>query len=163
MVKQAKPIPDPYQAVTPYLVVRGAARAIEFYQRAFGAKELSRSPGPDGKLMHAEVQIGDSIVMLCDEMPQMKGWVAPPSLGGTTVALHIYTEDVDALFQRAVSAGAKPSLPLMDAFWGDRYGKVTDPFGHEWSLATHQRDLTPEEVQKGSQAFFAQMGKASAS
>jgi uncharacterized glyoxalase superfamily protein PhnB len=164
MAKQANPIPERYRTVTPYLVVRGAARAIEFYKRAFGAEELSRSPGPDGQLLvHAELRIGDSTIMLCDEMPQMERWVSPSSLGGTTVALAIYTEDVDSLYQRAVSAGAKPSMPLWDAFWGDRTGKVTDPFGHEWSLATHMQDLTPEEVRKGAEAFFASMGKAPAS
>ena len=154
-----KAIPDGYRAVTPYLVVRGAAKAIEFYKKAFGAIEVSRSDGQGGLLMHAEVRIGDSRIMLCDEMPQMKGWLAPPSLGGTTVALHIYTEDVDSLFQRAVAAGAKPTMPLWDAFWGDRYAKVNDPFGHEWSLATHKRDMTPEEIKKGAKAFFAQIAK----
>ena len=109
--------------------------------------------------MHAQVRIGNSLVMLCDELPEMRGWVAPSSLGGTTVALHIYTEDVDALFQRAVSAGAKPTMPLWDSFWGDRYAKVNDPFGHEWTLATHTKDLTAEEIKKGAEAFFAQLAK----
>ena len=110
--------------------------------------------------MHAEIRIGNSKVMLCDEMPQMRGWVSPPSIGGTTVALHIFTEDVDALYNRAVSAGGRPTMPVMDAFWGDRYGKLNDPFGHEWSLATHKLDLTPEEIKNGAEAFFARMVKS---
>ncbi len=156
----AKPIPDGYRTVTPYLVIRGAAGAIEFYKKAFGAVEVSRSAGPGELLMHALIRIGDSLVMLCDEMPQMRGWLAPPSLGGTTVALHLYTEDVDSLFQRAVAAGAKATMPPWDSFWGDRYAKVNDPFGHEWSLATHKQDMTPEEIKKGADAFFAQIAKS---
>ena len=109
--------------------------------------------------MHAELRIGDSIVMLCDEFPGMERWVAPDSLKGTTAALHLYVEDADAAFARALGADATVSMPLMDAFWGDRYGKLTDPFGHEWSIATHKHDYTPEEVQKNAEAFFAQLPK----
>jgi PhnB protein len=156
MKKAAQAIPEGYRTVTPYLVVRGAARAIEFYKRAFGAQELSRSPGPDGLLMHAALKFGDSMVMLCDEMPQMQRWVSPESLNGTTTAVHLFVEDADAVFARAMQAGAKVSLPLMDTFWGDRFGKLTDPFGHEWSIATHQYDYTPEEMRKAAEAFFAQ-------
>ncbi|MGI0149294.1 MAG: VOC family protein, partial [Thermoplasmata archaeon] len=103
-----------------------------------------------------------SMIMLCDEMPQMRGWVSPSSLNGTTVALHIYSEDVDQVYDRAVKAGAKPTMPLMDAFWGDRYGKLSDPFGHEWTLATHKQDLTPEEIKKGADEFFSKMMKSHA-
>ena len=152
-------IPEGFHTVTPHLVVRGAARTIEFYKKAFGGQEISRSPGPGGLLMHAEVRIGDSAVMLCDEFPQMERWVAPDSLKGTTTALHLYVEDADAVFARAIAAGAKVSMPLMDAFWGDRYGRLTDPFGHEWSIATHKHDYTPEEIRKNAEAFFAQLPK----
>ena len=160
MAKQAKPIPDGYHAVTPHLVVREAAKAIEFYKKAFGAEEMARMPGPDGKLvMHAQLKIGDSIVMLGDEFPQMQRWVSPQQLKGTTIALHLYVKDVDQAFKRAVDAGATVSMPVMDTFWGDRYGRVTDPWGHEWSLATHKRDLTLDEIAKGAQAFFANIGQ----
>lgn len=156
MAGKAKPIPDGFRTITPHLVLRDADAAIAFYKKAFGAEELTRMPGPDGKLvMHAAIKIGDSIVMLCDEFPGMKRWVAPPSLNGTTIAIHLYVEDVDAVYKRAVNAGCKPSMPVMDTFWGDRYGKLTDPFGHEWSVATHKQDLTPEEVQKGAAEFFS--------
>lgn len=156
---KVRAIPEGYHTVTAYLVVRGAARAIEFYKRAFGAVERKRMEGPGGLLMHAEVSIGDSVVMLCDEFPEMERWVAPESLNGTTTALHLYVEDADAVFERAIAAGAKVSMPLMDAFWGDRYGKLTDPFGHEWSVATHRHDYTPEEMRKNAEAFFAQFSK----
>ena len=160
MATQAKPIPDGFHALTPHLVVREAAKAIEFYKKAFGAEEIARMAAPDGKfVMHAELKIGDSIVMLGDEFPQMQRWVAPQSLKGTTIALHMYVKDVDAAFKRAVDAGATVSMPVMDAFWGDRYGRVTDPWGHEWSLATHKQDLTPEQIAKGAEAFFANIGK----
>ena len=156
---KVRAIPEGFATVTPHLVVRGAAKAIEFYKQAFGAQEVGRSPGPGGLLMHATVKIGNSAVMLVDEFPQMERWVSPDALKGTTVALHLYVEDADAVFARAVTAGAKVSMPLMDAFWGDRYGKLTDPFGHEWTVAAHQHDYTPEEVQKKAQEFFAQLPK----
>lgn len=160
MAKQAKPIPDGFHAVTPHLVVREAAKAIEFYKKAFGAEEIAKIPGPDGKsVMHAELKFGDSIVMLGNESPQMQRWVSPQQLKGTTIALHLYVKDVDQAMQRAVGAGATVSMPAMDAFWGDRYGRVTDPFGHEWSLATHKQDLTHDEITKGAHAFFANIGE----
>ncbi len=160
MGKPAKPIPDGYHGVTPHLVIREAAKAIEFYKKAFGAEERARMPGPDGKcIMHAEIKIGDSIVMLGEEFPQMQRWVSPQQLKGTTIALHLYVKDVDAAFERAVDAGATASMPVMDTFWGDRYGRVTDPWGHEWSLATHKQDLTMDEISQGAQAFFANIGK----
>ncbi len=151
-----QPIPEGFHTITPHLVVRNADQAIEFYKRAFGAEELARMPGPDGKcVMHAELKIGDSVFMLCDEMPETKRWLAPESLKGTTFAVHLYVNDVDAAFDRAVSAGATPSMPVMDTFWGDRYGKLTDPFGHSWSVATHVRDVPLEEMDKAAQEMFA--------
>jgi uncharacterized glyoxalase superfamily protein PhnB len=157
-MSQAQPIPEGFHALTPHLLVADAAGAIKFYGEAFGAEERYRMPGPGGKgIMHAEISIGDSIVMLCDEMPMMEYWRSPSSVKGTTVCLHLYVEDVDLAFQRAVTAGAKVSMPVMDTFWGDRYGKVTDPFGHEWSLATHVEDLTPEEMTAGAEKFFSSM------
>lgn len=146
MSSKVKPIPDGYHTVTPYLVIRGASEAMNFYKKAFGAKELFRMPGPDGKkVMHAEMQIGDSIVMLSDEFPEMGGH-SPQALNGSPVGIFLYVDDVDAVFNRAVAAGAKPEMPVQDMFWGDRYGKFTDPFGHRWSVATHKEDLSPEEI-----------------
>ncbi len=160
MAKAAHAIPPGFRTVQPHLVVRGAARAIEFYQRAFGAEEVSRAPMPGGDLlMHAEVRIGDSIVMLVDELPQMRYWVSPQQLQGTSVGISLHVEDADAWFERAVAAGCEVSLPIMDAFWGDRYAKVRDPFGHEWEIVTHQEDLTPEAMAERAQAFFAQLAK----
>ncbi len=156
MAKKAKPIPEGHHSIAPYLVTKGAEKAIEFYKKAFGAQELYRMPGPDGKILHAEVRIGDSIVMLSDDFPEMKT-SSPSALGGTPVRIMLYTEDVDAVFQRAVAAGAKAEMPPQDMFWGDRYGKVVDPFGHRWDLATHKEDLTREEVQKRQNEFFAKM------
>jgi len=154
----AKPIPDGYHTLTPYMTVRDAARAIEFYKQAFGATEKGVMKGPDGKVMHAELKIGDSIVMLADEFPQF-GSVAPPSSGSGT-GLHIYTEDVDSAFDRAVTAGATVEMPVMDMFWGDRYGKLVDPFGHKWSIATHKKDMSPEEIETAQEEFMSQMKKS---
>ena len=160
MTKRAKSIPEGYHTITPHLVVRGAGRAIEFYERAFGAEELMRMPGPDGKsIMHAELRIGDSIVFLSDEFPDM-GCRSPQSLGGTATALHLYVEDVDAAFKRAVEAGATVRMPVADMFWGDRYAKIADPFGHEWGMGTHKENLTPDEIRKRAEAFFANMPKS---
>jgi len=142
-----KAIPEGYHAVTPYLTVRGAARAIEFYQRAFGATERMRMPGPGGKLMHAEIQIGDSILMLSDENLEM-GVKSPEELGGAPGSLFLYVDDVDAVVARAVKAGATLAMAPQDMFWGDRFGRVVDPFGHPWGIATHKEDLTPEEIGK---------------
>ncbi|HOB33122.1 MAG TPA: VOC family protein, partial [Verrucomicrobiota bacterium] len=143
MSKSVKPVPDGYHTVTPYLVVQDAARAIDFYTKAFGAQEICRMPAPDGKkVMHAEVQIGTSRVMLADEFPE-GGWLAPQN-GTSPVTIHLYVEDADATFNQAVSAGAQVRMPLADTFWGDRFGTITDPFGHSWSIATHKEDLTPE-------------------
>lgn len=148
------PIPRGYHTVTPHLTVRGAARAIAFYKRAFGARERERMTTPDGRgIMHAEIQIGDSIVFLADEFPGM-GSRAPQTLGATTGSLHLYVGNVDRAFQRAVAAGATVRMPVTDMFWGDRYAKVADPFGHEWGLATHKEDLSAREVRRRAQEFF---------
>jgi uncharacterized glyoxalase superfamily protein PhnB len=151
---KAPPIPKGYHVVTPSIVVRGAAKAIEFYKKAFGAKELNRMEGPGGKLMHAEIKIGDSIVMLSDEFPEM-GSSSPETVGGTPSSLMIYTRDVDALFNQAVAAGAKVSMPIADMFWGDRYGRVKDPFGHDWQLATHKENVTPKEMARRAAAAMS--------
>lgn len=142
-----KPVPDGYHTVTPYLVVRDAAAAIAFYAKAFGAEELFRMPGPGGVVMHAELKLGDSIVMLGEESPQM-GTSAPQTIGGSPVSLMVYLNDVDASFARAAQAGCTVEMPPTDMFWGDRYGKLQDPFGHHWSLATHQEDVSPEDMAK---------------
>jgi PhnB protein len=142
-----KPIPEGYHTVTPYLIVKGAAQALDFYQRALGARESVRMPGPEGKIMHAEIEIGDSKIMLADEFPQM-GAVSPQSLGGTPVGICLYVPDADALYQRAVTAGAKVERPLQNQFYGDRSGTVIDPYGHKWTIATHIEDVAPEEMQR---------------
>jgi len=159
MTKRVKAIPEGFHTVTPHLTVRGAAQAIDFYRRAFGAQEVMRMPGPDGKtIMHADLRIGDSHVFLNDEMPDM-GCPSPQSLGGIASMFHLYVEDVDAAFKRAVAAGAQVRMPVADMFWGDRYGKVVDPFGHEWGIGTHKEDLSPDEIRTRGQAFFAQMAQ----
>lgn len=142
-----QPIPAGYHNVTPYLIVRNAAAAIEFYKKAFNAVELMRFPGPGGKIMHAEVKIGDSPVMLADEMPD-EGHVSPQSLGGVGVSMMLYVEDVDKQFAQAVSAGATAKRPVQDQFYGDRSGTLVDPFGHVWTLGTHKEDLSMDEVKK---------------
>jgi PhnB protein len=152
----AKAIPDGYHTVTAALTVKDGAAAIEFYQKAFGARELMRVNGPDGKIMHAEIQVGDSRVMLADENPGM-GCVAPVSAGRTTSSLYLYVPDVDTAFKRAVAAGAKVGMPVTDMFWGDRFASVEDPSGHRWGLATHMEDPTPEEIARRQQEFFATM------
>ena len=155
MSQAVKPVPEGYRTVTPYLTIRGADRAIEFYKRVFGAKEVVRMPGPDGKLMHAELEIGDSMIMLSDEFPEMGG-KPPEALNGTPVSIFLYVEDVDKVFQQAVNAGATPQMPLQDMFWGDRFGKLADPFGHQWALATHKEDVAPEELAKRAAAAMSQ-------
>ena len=142
-----KPIPDGYHSVTPYLIVRGAAKAIDFYVNAFGATELMRMPGPDGTIGHAEIRIGDSPVMLADENAAVNA-EGPEILGGSPVLLMIYVEDCDAVFQRALSLGATQVKPVQDQFYGDRSGSLTDPFGHQWTVATHTEDVSPEEMSR---------------
>ena len=153
-----KPVPEGYHTLTPFLTVRDAARAIEFYKQAFGAKERGVMKGPDGKVMHAELMIGDSMVMLSDEFPDF-GALSPQSIGGSPMGLHIYIDGVDAAFDRAVKAGAQVEMPVMDQFWGDRYGQVSDPFGHSWSLATHKEDVPRREMAKRAQETMAKMGQ----
>ncbi|HEX7438843.1 MAG TPA: VOC family protein [Caldimonas sp.] len=142
-----KPIPEGMHTLTPHLVCAGAADAIEFYAKAFNAVEQTRSPGPDGKLMHASVRIGDSVLMLVDENLEW-GALGPKTLKGSPVTLHLYIEDVDATVEQAVAAGAKITMALADMFWGDRYAMLEDPFGHHWSVATHKRDVSPQEMQE---------------
>jgi PhnB protein len=155
-MSNVKPIPEGFRTLTPHIVVSNASEAIEFYKKAFGAVEIWRSPGPDGKsIMHAEVKIGDSILMLNDEFPEM-GSKSPKTVGGTSVTLSLYVEDVDKVFKQAVDAGASVIMPVDDMFWGDRYGMLTDPFGHQWAVATHVKDLSPEEIKKGAEAAFSQ-------
>ncbi|KVT36337.1 VOC family protein [Burkholderia ubonensis] len=145
MSTSVKPIPEGMRTLTPHLICAGAADAIEFYRQAFNAVERVRLPAPNGKLMHACLTIGDSTLMLVDEMPE-HGALGPKALKGTPICLHLFVPDVDAAIAQAVAAGAKVTMPAADMFWGDRYGQVEDPFGHRWSLATHQRDLTPEQI-----------------
>ena len=142
-----KAIPEGYYSLTPYLVCKGAAEAIEFYQKAFGAVETVRMPGPGGRIMHAEVKIGNSMLMLSDENPE-RGNVSPATLGGTTGSVMIYTDDVDATFKNAIAGGARSTSEPADMFWGDRMGTITDPFGHNWAIATHKEDVSPEEMEK---------------
>jgi uncharacterized glyoxalase superfamily protein PhnB len=154
----AKPIPDGFHTITPHLVVTDGAKAIEFYKNAFGAQEMGRHMAPDGKrVMHAQLKIGNSILMLGSEFPPH--CLSPKSRGGTSVSLHIYVDNADAAFDRAVKAGCAAKMPMSDQFWGDRYGQVEDPFGHLWSLATHKQDLTSEQIAENAKAFFANMPK----
>lgn len=148
--QQVKPIPDGMHTVTPHLVCAGAADAIEFYKKAFNAVEMARIPDQQGKLLHALIRIGDSTVMLIDEFPEWESF-GPLSLKGSPVTIHLYVENVDAFVERAVEAGAKIKMPVADMFWGDRYGQIVDPFGHHWSVATHIRDVSPEELHLAAQ------------
>ncbi len=148
--QQVKPIPDGMHTVTPHLVCAGAAEAIEFYKKAFNAEEVTRIPGQQGKLIHAHIRIGDSSVMLIDEFPEWNSF-GPKALKGSPVTIHLYVEDADAFVKQAITAGAKVIMPLADMFWGDRYGVLEDPFGHRWSVATHTRDVSHEELLKAAQ------------
>ena len=161
MAKKAQAIPKGYHTVTPNLFVAGAGKAIDFYKKALGAEELMRFAGPDGKIMHAEIKIGDSIIMLPDEMLD-QGVKGPKSLGGSPVSLFIYGDDVDAAWKRAIDAGGKPLIPLADQFWGDRGGCIEDPFGHSWWLAQHTQDLTPDEIRKAAEEYQSHMQPAHA-
>lgn len=151
-----KPIPEGYHSLTPHLIVKDAAKAIDWYAKAFGATEILRMPGPGGKgVMHAEIKIGDSHIMMAEENPAFNN-KSPSTLGGSPVALHLYVEDADKAFKQAVDAGAKAEMPPQDMFWGDRYGKVTDPDGHSWSIATHTKDMSPEEIMAGAAKAFSE-------
>ena len=147
MTSEAKPIPEGFHSVTPYLCVNDAAGALEFYKKAFGATELMRMPDPSGRIGHAEIKIGDSIIMLADEFPEM-GFRSPRTLGGSPFAIYLYVEDVDAVFGQAVAAGGKLVKEVKDQFYGDRSGGLEDPFGHVWYVSTHKEDVSPEEVRK---------------
>jgi PhnB protein len=156
---QVKPIPDGYTSVTPYIMIEGASEAIEFYKKAFGAQELERMSGPDGKVLHAEIRIGNAIVMLSDASAQWKG---PKALGGSPASICLYVPDADAVFKAAVDAGATVRMPIQEQFWGDRYGMLVDPFGHNWSVATHVEDVTKEEMQKRMEKAMAEWAKQGA-
>jgi PhnB protein len=153
-----QPVPSGYHTVTPYLVQSDAAAAIEFYKKAFGATEVMRMQAPGGKIGHAELKIGDSMIMMADEFPGSASR-SPKSMGGTCAGVFLYVTDVDAMFQKAVDAGAKVEMPLANQFWGDRYGKLTDPFGHSWSMATHVEDVAPEEMKKRMKEAMSKMGQ----
>jgi PhnB protein len=154
MSAQVKPIPDGYHSMTPYLIVNGAAKAIEFYKNVFGAIELFRLGGPGGKIGHAELMINDSVLMLADEAPQM-GALSPPTIGGSPVRILLYVENVDEIVPRAVAAGAKIVRPVEDQFYGDRAGGIEDPFGHHWHVATHKEDVSPDEMKRRAEALFS--------
>ena len=159
MVSSTQTAPEPRASIFPYLSIRNASAAIEFYKRAFGATEKGVMKGPGGKVMHAELRIGDSILMLADEFPEF-GSLSPLSGAVSSTGLHIYVDDADAVFDRAVKAGATVELPVADMFWGDRYGKLRDPYGHSWSIGTHKADLTKEEIEKAQAEFMARLPKS---
>ena len=156
MAQPVTPIPEGFHTVTPHLVIKGAAAAIEFYKRALGAEVLARMDGPGGSVGHAELKIGDSIIFLADEFPGGPTR-SPQTLGGTTASLHLYVPDVDAAFKEAIGAGGREIMAVTDMFWGDRFGQLQDPFGHSWSIATRKEILTPKETEERAQAFWAQM------
>lgn len=153
---KVKPIPEGMHTVTPHLVCAGASEAIAFYKKAFNAEEMARMPGPSGKLIHAMIRVGDSNIMLVDEFPEW-GSVGPKVLKGSPVTIHLYVNDADAVFNRAIDAGATSRMPMADMFWGDRYGVLEDPFGHLWSIGTHQRDMSPEEMAEAAKTACADM------
>jgi PhnB protein len=160
MAKKAQAIPKGFHSITPSLFVAGAAKAIDFYKKAFGAEERMRFPAPDGSIMYAELKIGDSTIMLGDEMPD-QGGRGPRTIGGTPVSFFLYRENVDAEWKKAIDAGAREIVPLADQFWGDRAGCIEDPFGHQWWLAQHMQDLTEDELRKNAEAFYSQTQSAS--
>jgi len=158
MKKSTQPIPLGFHTVTPSIIVRNGAEAIEFYKKALGAEEVMRMAGPDGKIMHAELKIGNSIIFLTDENPAM-GCKSPQTLGGNASSLYLYVEDVDKSFQRAIEAGGTATMPVTDMFWGDRFGNFADPYGHNWGLSTRTLDMTQEEIEEGAKDFYAQMAQ----
>lgn len=156
MKKSTQPVPPGYHTITPSLTVRNAAEAIEFYKKALGAEEKMRMASPDGKITHAELKIGDSMIFMNDEMPAW-GSKSPQTLGGVPGGFYLYVEDVDKAFERAIEAGGKVTMPVMDMFWGDRMGNFTDPYGFAWTLSTHTQDMTEQELEEGAKQFYAQM------
>ena len=156
MTASKTPIPKGYHTITPALTVRNAEAAIDFYKKALGAEEVMRMKGPDGKISHAELTIGDSKIFLTDESPAM-GNKSPETLGGTAGYIYLYVEDVDKVFPQAIKAGGKEKMPVTDMFWGDRYGQFVDPYGHLWGVSTHKEDLNPQEMEERAKAFYAQM------
>ncbi len=160
MSKAVKSVPEGYHTVTAQLTLRDAAKAIDFYKKAFGAQEVFRMASPDGRIAHAELKFGDSIVFLNDEFPEMPGGSrSPETLGGSTGGINLYVEDVDSLFRRTIEAGATQLMPVADMFWGDRFGAIIDPYGHRWSIMTHKEDLSSAEVEERAKAFYAQMAQ----
>ena len=159
MTTSVKPVPEGFHTIQPGLVIRDAAKAIDFYKKALGALELMRMPGPDGKIMHAELKIGDSVIFISEEHPQMGTVKAPQTLGASTCVLNLYVPNVDELFKQAIAAGGKEVMPVADQFWGDRYGSFVDPFGLNWGIATHKEDLSQQEMGKRAQEFFASMAQ----
>ena len=158
MKRSTQPVPQGFHTVTAALTVRNGSEAIEFYKKALGAEERMRMAGPDGKIGHAELKIGDSIIFLTDESPTM-GNKSPQTLGGSSGSLYLYVEDVDKAFQRAVDAGGKASMAVTDMFWGDRFGSFVDPYGHTWGLSTHTMDMTEPEIEEAAKGFYAQMAQ----
>jgi uncharacterized glyoxalase superfamily protein PhnB len=152
-----KPVPDGFHTITPHLIITGAAKALDWYKKAFGAQEIMRHPMPDGRLMHAEIKIGDSIVMMADSFPEM-GQKSPLELGTSTVVIGLQVPDCDKVWNQAVAAGATVRFPLADQFWGDRYGQITDPFGHIWGICTHKEDVSPEEMSRRANEWAASQG-----
>jgi PhnB protein len=159
MSAKASPIPKGFHSLTPHLIVSDSRKAAEFYKKAFGAEILGIAEGPDGKVMHAAARIGDSILMFNDEFPDWQVLAPTSTKADTAVTIHLYVEDCDAVYQQAVKAGAVATMPLADQFWGDRYGKLKDPFGHTWAVATHIKDMTPEEMKKAQDEAMAAMAK----
>jgi PhnB protein len=157
-MNEIEKIPKDYHSITPVLIVKNGDKAIEFYKNGFGVEERCRMKSPDGRVAHAELKLGDSVFMLSDEYPEMKCH-SPKTIGGSPVSMYVYVDDVDSVFNKAISAGAKVLDPVKDQFWGDRHGRLEDPFGHLWSIATHKKDLSEEEMKKAAEAAFSQMSK----
>ena len=157
-MNQIEKIPKDYHSITPVLIVKNGDEAIEFYKKGFGVQQRSRMKGPDGRVAHAGLKLGDSVFMLSDEYPEMDCH-SPKTIGGSPVSMYVYVDDVDSFFDKAISAGAKVLDPIKDQFWGDRHGRLEDPFGHLWSIATHKKDLSEDEMKKAAEAAFSQMSK----
>jgi PhnB protein len=159
MATSVKRVPEGFHTITAGLTIKGAAEAIEFYKQALGAQEIMRMTGPNGLIGHAELRIGDSVLFITDEMPNMGMCKSPQTLGGTTGSLYLYVDDVDSAFDRAVKAGGKATMPVADMFWGDRFGSFEDPFGYIWGVSTHVRDLSPEQIEEAAKEFYAEMAQ----